>query len=110
LVLQAIRTALKKLEEGGNIEDAKAVCEPEVLSQILKWKDKLKVYLAPFLHGARYTSFGRHFTNPEKLQQIVDRLHWYADDGDMVRFAHKRYLLGLILLFCLPLLSFFLIF
>jgi ribosomal protein L17 len=108
--VQAIRTALKKLEEGGNIEDAKAVCEPEVLSQILKWKDKLKVYLAPFLHGARYTSFGRHFTNPEKLQQIVDRLHWYADDGDMVRFAHKRYLLGLILLFCLPLLSFFLIF
>jgi ribosomal protein L17 len=36
--VQAIRTALKKLEEGGNIEDAKAVCEPEVLSQILKWK------------------------------------------------------------------------
>ncbi|KAG7538033.1 Zinc finger PHD-type [Arabidopsis suecica] len=82
--VQAVRTALKKLEEGGKIEDAKAVCEPEVLSQILKWKDKLKVYLAPFLHGARYTSFGRHFTNPEKLQQIVDRLHWYAEDGDMI--------------------------
>ncbi|XP_006279466.2 protein ENHANCED DOWNY MILDEW 2 [Capsella rubella] len=82
--VQAVRTALKKLEEGGNIEDAKAVCEPEVLSQILKWKDKLKVYLAPFLYGARYTSFGRHFTNPEKLQQIVDRLHWYAEDGDMI--------------------------
>ncbi|XP_019092074.1 PREDICTED: protein ENHANCED DOWNY MILDEW 2-like [Camelina sativa] len=82
--VQAVRTALKKLEEGGNIEDAKAVCEPEVLRQISKWKDKLKVYLAPFIHGARYTSFGRHFTNPEKLQQIVDRLHWYAEDGDMI--------------------------
>jgi len=34
-------------------------------------QDKLKVYLAPFLHGARYTSFGRHFTNPEKLQQVI---------------------------------------
>lgn len=41
--------------------------------------------------------------------QIVDRLHWYAEDGDMVRFAHKRYLLGLTLLFCLLFLSFFLI-
>ncbi|KAF8095268.1 hypothetical protein N665_0338s0023 [Sinapis alba] len=82
--VQAVRTALKKLEEGGNIEDAKAVCEPEVLSQIFKWKDKFKVYLAPFLHGARYSSFGRHFTKPDKLQQIVDRLHWYAEDGDMI--------------------------
>ncbi|CAN8252908.1 unnamed protein product [Cochlearia groenlandica] len=82
--VQAVRTALKKLEEGGNIEDAKAVCEPEVLSQIIKWKNKLKVYLAPFLHGTRYTSFGRHFTNVNKLQQIVERLHWYADDGDMI--------------------------
>ncbi|KAL0875351.1 hypothetical protein Bca101_025056 [Brassica carinata] len=51
--VQAVRTALKKLEEGGSIEDAKAVCEPEVLSQIFKWK-------------------------------IVDRLHWYAEDGDMI--------------------------
>uniref|UniRef100_A0A1J3GNX8 PHD finger-containing protein n=1 Tax=Noccaea caerulescens TaxID=107243 RepID=A0A1J3GNX8_NOCCA len=82
--IQAVRTALKRLEEGGNIEDAKAVCEPEVLNQIVKWKDKLKVYLAPFLHGPRYTSYGRHFTNVDKLQQIVDRLHWYADDGDMI--------------------------
>ncbi|CAN7122229.1 unnamed protein product [Brassica rapa subsp. narinosa] len=82
--VQAVRTALKKLEEGGSIEDAKAVCEPEVLSQIFKWKDKFKVYLAPFLHGARYSSFGRHFTKPDKLQLIVDRLHWYAEDGDMI--------------------------
>ncbi|CAH8358814.1 unnamed protein product [Eruca vesicaria subsp. sativa] len=82
--VQAVRTALKKLKEGGSIEDAKAVCEPEVLSQIFKWKDKFKVYLAPFLHGARYSSFGRHFTKPDKLQQIVDRLHWYAEDGDMI--------------------------
>lgn len=39
LCMQAIRTALKKLEEdGSSIEDAKAVCEPEVLNQIFKWK------------------------------------------------------------------------
>lgn len=38
LLLQALRAALKKLEGGGSIEDAKAVCEPEVLNQIVKWK------------------------------------------------------------------------
>ena len=36
--LQAIQTALQRLEEGCSIEDAKAVCEPEILWQIFKWK------------------------------------------------------------------------
>lgn len=37
--MQAVRTALKKLEEeGSSIEDSKAVCEPEVVNQIFKWK------------------------------------------------------------------------
>ncbi|KAJ4842141.1 hypothetical protein Tsubulata_024258, partial [Turnera subulata] len=35
-------------------------------------ENKLKVHLAPFLHGKRYTSYGRHFTKVEKLQEIVD--------------------------------------
>ncbi|KAL6284128.1 hypothetical protein ACE6H2_015057 [Prunus campanulata] len=34
-------------------------------------QNKLKVYLAPFLHGMRYTSFGRHFTKVEKLEEIM---------------------------------------
>ncbi|KAL6580177.1 Protein ENHANCED DOWNY MILDEW 2 [Orobanche minor] len=50
---------------------------------MIKWKKKLAVYLAPFIHGVRYTSFGRHFTNLEKLRQVVNRLRWYAQDGDM---------------------------
>ncbi|KAJ7960300.1 Protein ENHANCED DOWNY MILDEW 2 [Quillaja saponaria] len=70
--VQAIRTALKRLDEGCSIEDAKAVCEPEILYQIFNWQRKLKVYLAPFLHGTRYTSFGRHFTKTDKLKEIVD--------------------------------------
>ncbi|XP_019079245.1 protein ENHANCED DOWNY MILDEW 2 isoform X5 [Vitis vinifera] len=82
--VKAIRTALEKLEKGCSIEDAKAVCEPEVLNQIMRWKRKLKVYLAPFLHGMRYTSFGRHFTKVEKLREVVDRLHWYVQHGDMI--------------------------
>ncbi|CAI9265055.1 unnamed protein product [Lactuca saligna] len=90
--VKAVRTALKKLEDGGSVEDAKAVCEPNVLNQLTKWKEKLHIFLAPFLIGARYTSFGRHFTKVDKLKEIVERLHWYVDDGDtVVDFCYKNY-------------------
>ncbi|XP_024032078.1 protein ENHANCED DOWNY MILDEW 2 isoform X1 [Morus notabilis] len=82
--VMAIRTASKKLREGCSVEDAKAVCEPEILAQIFKWKRKLSIYLAPFLHGMRYTSFGRHFTKVDKLKEVVDRLHCYVQDGDTI--------------------------
>ncbi|KAI6690608.1 hypothetical protein NL676_027436 [Syzygium grande] len=82
--VQALRAALQRLEEGDSNEDAKAVCDPDVVTQIFKWKDKLGIYLAPFIYGMRYTSFGRHFTKVDKLQEIVDKLHWYARDGDMI--------------------------
>ncbi|XP_057473586.1 protein ENHANCED DOWNY MILDEW 2-like [Actinidia eriantha] len=82
--VEAMRAALQKLEEGCSVEDAKAVCQPEVLNQMLKWKNKLKVYLAPFLYGMRYTSFGRHFTKVDKLKKIVDVLHCYVQDDDMI--------------------------
>ncbi|KAI8011603.1 Protein ENHANCED DOWNY MILDEW 2 [Camellia lanceoleosa] len=82
--VRAIPAALKRLEEGCTTGDAKEVCGPEILKQIVSWKGKLKVYLAPFLHGMRYTSFGRHFTKLDKLKEIVDRLHWYVQDGDMI--------------------------
>lgn len=36
--MQAISAALKELEEGCSVEDAKTVCEPELLNQIVKWK------------------------------------------------------------------------
>ncbi|XP_052108372.1 protein ENHANCED DOWNY MILDEW 2 isoform X2 [Arachis duranensis] len=81
--VKAIQTALQKLDEGCSIEDAKAICEPGILHQLFIWQ-QLKVYLAPFLHGMRYTSFGRHFTKIDKLKEIVDRLHWYVQNGDMV--------------------------
>ncbi|CAK7324563.1 unnamed protein product [Dovyalis caffra] len=84
VTVEAVRTALKKLEESSSIEYAKAVCEPGILNQVFKWKNKLKVYLAPFLYGMRYTSFGRHFTKVEKLMEIADILHWYVENGDMI--------------------------
>ena len=32
---------------------------------------QLAVRIAPFLYGHRYTSFGRHFTASEKLQEVI---------------------------------------
>ncbi|RDX86204.1 Protein ENHANCED DOWNY MILDEW 2, partial [Mucuna pruriens] len=82
--IKAIQTALQRLEEGCSIEEAKAICDPGILHQLFIWQKKLKVYLAPFLHGMRYTSFGRHFTKLDKLKEVVDRLHWYVQNGDTV--------------------------
>ncbi|KAG9148294.1 hypothetical protein Leryth_012239 [Lithospermum erythrorhizon] len=84
LAVEATRAALRKLDEGGTVEEAKSICAPEILTQIFKWKRKLGVYLNPFLHGMRYSSFGRHFTKLDKLRKIVDRLCWYVQDGDTV--------------------------
>ncbi|KAK7386178.1 hypothetical protein VNO78_26212 [Psophocarpus tetragonolobus] len=82
--IKAIQTALQRLEEGCSIEEAKAICDPGILHQLFIWQKQLKVYLAPFLHGMRYTSFGRHFTKIDKLKEVVNRLHWYVQNGDMV--------------------------
>uniref|UniRef100_A0A6V7QWW2 Zinc finger PHD-type domain-containing protein n=1 Tax=Ananas comosus var. bracteatus TaxID=296719 RepID=A0A6V7QWW2_ANACO len=82
--VEAVKAALQKLENGTSVEDAKAVCEPNVLGQIVKWKNKLHVYLAPFMHGMRYTSFGRHFTKVEMLNEIADKLQCYVQNSDMV--------------------------
>ncbi|XP_006576691.1 protein ENHANCED DOWNY MILDEW 2 isoform X4 [Glycine max] len=82
--VKAIQTALQRLEEGGSIEEAKAICDPGVLHQLFIWQKQLKVYLSPFLHGMRYTSFGRHFTKIDKLKEVANRLHWYVQNGDTV--------------------------
>ncbi|KAI3843987.1 hypothetical protein MKX03_000352 [Papaver bracteatum] len=82
--VEACRTAVHMLEKNGRVEEARAVCQPNVLTTISKWRNKLKVYLAPSLHGMRYTSFGRHFTKLDKLQEIVDKLHPYVQNGDMI--------------------------
>ncbi|CAL5001354.1 unnamed protein product [Urochloa decumbens] len=81
---KAVKAALHMLENGACIEDAKSVCTPSDLFQIAKWKNKLNIFLAPFLHGMRYTSYGRHFTKVDKLQLIVDKLQYYIQSGDTV--------------------------
>ncbi|KAK7385995.1 hypothetical protein VNO78_32013 [Psophocarpus tetragonolobus] len=51
--VNAVRTALRKLESGCSIQDVEGVCDPAVLKQIFKWK-------------------------------IVDKLHWYVQNGDTI--------------------------
>ncbi|KAF2920354.1 protein ENHANCED DOWNY MILDEW 2 isoform X2 [Oryza sativa Japonica Group] len=88
--VEAINAALHMLENGASIEDVKSVCAPSDLFQLARWKNKLNIYLAPFLHGMRYTSYGRHFTKLDKLEQIVDRLQWYIESGDTNDFNFER--------------------
>lgn len=83
-IIRGMRKAVETLENGGSIEDAKAKCSPDFIRHLELCRTDLRVYLSPFLYGSRYTSFGRHFTKTEKLEQIVDRLHWYVEKGDMV--------------------------
>ena len=37
-MLKAVQTAWQKLKNGGTLDDAKAVCSPEMLCQIPLWK------------------------------------------------------------------------
>jgi len=36
--IQAVQTALRKLESGCSIQDVKAFCDPDDLKQLFKWK------------------------------------------------------------------------
>ncbi|CAN1196648.1 Protein ENHANCED DOWNY MILDEW 2 [Linum perenne] len=81
--VQAVHTAKQKLHNG-SIDDALAVCPRQTLTTLSKWEAKLNSYLTPFFHGMRYTSYGRHFTKPDKLKEIVNRLHPYVRPGDMI--------------------------
>eukprot|EP00249_Psilotum_nudum_P024832 c29302_g1_i1 orf=194-5161(-) len=83
-IIKAMRRALETLDKGGSIDDAKTKCSESFVKFLDGCKNELKVYLAPFLFGMRYTSFGRHFTKQDKLREVVYRLQWYVEDGDMV--------------------------
>lgn len=46
--VEALRSALLKLEEGCSTEKAKALCEPQLLNQMVKWKVIVGYYTVPF--------------------------------------------------------------
>ncbi|KAI3918211.1 hypothetical protein MKX01_041531 [Papaver californicum] len=94
-----ILTLRKRVSETTTLEDViKTHTVPSTCANSLKHVDKsisqgkvdwfvennLKVYLAPSLFGMRNTSFGCHFTKLEKLQEIVNKLHPYVQNRDMI--------------------------
>ncbi|KAI3425357.1 hypothetical protein D9Q98_009121 [Chlorella vulgaris] len=51
---------------------------------LLAHYDDLTMVLAPYLHGDRYSSYGRHFTSPSLLHKTADRLAMFLRSGDQV--------------------------
>ncbi|OEL22228.1 Protein ENHANCED DOWNY MILDEW 2 [Dichanthelium oligosanthes] len=78
--VQAVGAALKKLENGGNINDAKAVCEPDVLRQLAKWHivDKLHWYVEPGDTIVDFCCGANDFSQlmKEKLDKVPKRCHF----------------------------------
>ncbi|GJM99721.1 hypothetical protein PR202_ga16848 [Eleusine coracana subsp. coracana] len=64
--VQAVEAALRKLENGGNVDDAKAVCEPDVLKQLARWhnhfcfekRDWMTVQPNELPHGSQLSPLG----------------------------------------------------
>ena len=52
--------ALAKLEDGCSIEDAQAVCEPQVLNQIFKWQVVTLVICKYYIPSNSVKSFNQH--------------------------------------------------
>ncbi|GJX45002.1 hypothetical protein Tco_0261678 [Tanacetum coccineum] len=82
----AVRRALQIVENGGSVKDAKAVCEPIVLNQLNRWKivDRDSIVIGQDGDNAAI-SFAYHEAYDNAFNvQIVDRLHWYVQDGDTI--------------------------
>jgi len=83
-IMSAVGKALERVKKGASLEDANVICSRDDLARLFKAETVLGVYLAPALHGMRYTTFGRHFTKISTLTKVVDRIHPFIDDGDMI--------------------------
>jgi hypothetical protein len=54
------------------------------ISEIKRYDQQLRISMLPFRHKAKYSSFGRHFTNPEKLEVVTDYLMFFVNYGDCI--------------------------
>lgn len=52
--------------------------------EYVRLRQTIDRYLGPLCHGDRYTSFGRHFTKPEIMDRVVERVMEHIADGDIV--------------------------
>lgn len=75
---QAVANALKHPTRAKYFVDSKYVRE------LLMHQDNMSMVLAPFLHGKRYSSYGRHFTKEHLLKTVAQLLSFYLHDGDTI--------------------------
>ncbi|KAG0607072.1 hypothetical protein M758_8G001100 [Ceratodon purpureus] len=83
-ILNGARAAVRWLKQGVDWEDAKLKCAPDQVVAVCAEESLLRTFLAPTLHGKRYTSYGRHFTKAEKLRRVVEVLEPHIRDGDTI--------------------------
>ncbi|XP_008669978.1 protein ENHANCED DOWNY MILDEW 2 isoform X7 [Zea mays] len=74
--VQAVEAALKKLKNGGSVNDAKAVCEPDVLRQLARW------HIVDFCCGSN--DFSRLMK--EKLDKVQKKCHF--KNYDLIQPQH----------------------
>ncbi|KAF9666494.1 hypothetical protein SADUNF_Sadunf16G0235000 [Salix dunnii] len=91
--VEAVRTAIKKLEENCSIEDAKAVCEPDVLNQIadiLHWYVENGDMIVDFCCGANDFSCIMN----KKLEEMGKRCSYKNYDVIQSKVAEHSWHIG----------------
>ncbi|KAL3133843.1 hypothetical protein ABBQ32_008313 [Trebouxia sp. C0010 RCD-2024] len=81
---------IEKAVAAAEKDPARANCwvNASIAREMLMHEDNMSMVLAPFLHGKRYSSYGRHFTKLVLLRQVAQMLSFYLHDGDtMVDFS-----------------------
>uniref|UniRef100_A0A061SIJ0 Enhanced downy mildew isoform 1 n=1 Tax=Tetraselmis sp. GSL018 TaxID=582737 RepID=A0A061SIJ0_9CHLO len=54
------------------------------LREVRQSLERVQVALEPWLHGARYTSYGRHFTSARHIRFVVEMMGMFVRSNDMV--------------------------
>ena len=84
--LSLINNACMDGRMGGSLPllSARQLCPPASVDLACRAAERSRLFAGPFLHGPRYTSYGRHFTNPQLLNAVARRIEPYVDDGDAI--------------------------
>lgn len=57
---------------------------PQLVEDVKRMQKSIRVSLAPWISGVRYSSYGRHFTQNYKLKEIAERIRYFLRHEDCV--------------------------
>jgi hypothetical protein len=82
----ALGYAFDQFNRFGSINDSAvvSVLGTRALEKIARQYDEQAMALAPYLHGNRYSSYGRHFTRRNLLELVASRLAFFLRNDDCV--------------------------